>query len=173
MTDIAEQLTEAVQAMRARLDGKNEYEQIWLDQPEAGRLRETMNQGARTVQSLREQLAKAQRRIRQLESSNGALIVDRDRAQRAAGQQVGAMRELLVKHLGLDSDELDEQIREQAECGRHVWSIMDGECRRYDEFRCAMVSLAFELERAQGLTADQVAKLVKLINKANKKALNR
>jgi len=166
-------LVEAARELRELVDAQGGYTWVQMDVSKAKRLRDLLHRADKAFESADAEADRQSRRIGTLESSNGALMVDRDRANSRAAEQVAAARELLVKHLGLDSPELDMRMREQAEYDRRTLALLDRENRAYDEFRTTIVSLMFELREVDVLDGERLAKVRSIVDRANKRALGR
>lgn len=163
---------QAARELRELIDADN-YPQLTISKDKVKRLRDLLHRIDRDFETADGEIDRQSRRIGTLESSNGALMVDRDRVNSRAAEQVAAARELLVKHLGLDSTELDQRMREQAEYDRRTLALLDRERTAYDQFRTTVVQAMFEVREFDVLDGNALAQLRKLVDRANKRALGR
>lgn len=170
MSHTESDLIEAARELIELIDADT-YPQMSLDKARVKRLRDLLHSAAKTVAGMADKAREREGRISRLESANGHLMVDRDRANSKAAEQVAAARELLVRHLGIDSPELDMRMREQVEHNRRSWALLDSERSRYDEFRTTMISLMHELVGRKSLDSEQLAQVRKIVDRANKKTL--
>jgi hypothetical protein len=165
-------LVDAARELRELIDADT-YPQTSVDKRRLGRVRDLLHRAEKTIEQAEGSMDTQARRIGQLESSNGSLMVDRDRTSRRAATEIAAARELVVRHLGIDSPELDMRLREQAEFDRRTLALFDTERTRYDEFRTTVISLMHEIEGRETLDGEQLAKVRSIITKANKRAMGR
>lgn len=194
ITRIVDRLGETVDKMRATLAEhgfggatspyRADFAHISMSVPEYARLRDQLAEARRTIEQDAEREANLERRISELSSSNGALMVDRDRGIREAGQRADGARlvaadlysALLERghFLGVD---LDTLIEDGARYYYATLAHYERESERLDAFRCSMVGLIQQCQtqaaNGKGLTPEQVGKLGRAIHRANNKALGR
>lgn len=172
MSHTESDLIQAARELRELIEADT-YPQTSVDKGRLARLRDLLHSAAGVIKSMAEQAREREARIGRLESSNGSLMVDRDRTNSRAATEVAAARELVVKHLGIDGDELDKRLREQAEYDRRTLAHLDAERTALDTFRTTVVQAMFEVGNCITLDAEQLAALRKVIDRANKRALGR
>jgi hypothetical protein len=193
LTRMIDKYGETIAALRAKLahalpDHANayraEYVTVSVPAPDVARAADQLAEAARNIQQGIERERKQSERITRLESSTGALMVDRDRgirqaetrtagARLVAADALAALREAGIEP-GADLDTL------AADAVRHYDTTLDrldAEVRRLDEFRCSIVGLIQQCQdqsrAGKGLTAEQVSKLGRRIERANQKACGR
>jgi hypothetical protein len=170
MSHTESDLIEAARGLRELIDADT-FPQVTIEKRRAGRLRDLLHQAANTIASMTEVTRQRDGRISRLESANGALMVDRDDTRTRAAIDVAAARDLVVRHLGIDSPELDKRLREQAEYSRRVLTLVDSERTAYDQFRMTVVGLMQEIGDRESLDGEQLAKVRGVISRANKRAM--
>lgn len=165
----------AAHHLREKIDADGGANAVTVHLParQARGLRDLANMTAVALDSADDEIRKRDERIRRLESSNGHLMVDRDRTQSRAAGEIAAARELVVKHLGIESPELDMRLREQAEFDRRTLAVLDRDRVAYDTFRVTIISLMHELSRLDVLDGKRLTEVRKIVERANKKALGR
>jgi AcrR family transcriptional regulator len=184
---------ETIATMRATVAAKTpegasayraDYVHVTMPLPEYARLASTLADAVRIIESDAQREEKLTDRVTRLESSTGALMVDRDRgirqaetrtagARLVAADALAALREAGIEP-GADLDTL------AADAVRHyddTLARLDRDNRRLEEFRCSIVGLIQQCQdqasAGRGLTPDQVGKLGRGINRANNKAMGR
>jgi|1185.fasta_scaffold00446_10 hypothetical protein len=172
MSHTESDLIEAARELRELVDA-DAYPQLTLDKQRVRRLRDLLHTAAGVVASMAERAREREGRISRLESSNGHLMVEADRARSKAAEGQAAARELLIQHVGLDAPEVDRQMREQAEYSRRTFEVLDRERTAYDQFRVSVVMAMHELRDVEQLSAEQWAALRKIVARQNKRALGR
>jgi hypothetical protein len=142
-----------------------------------GRLQRELDQAAERKRTLSE-------RITRLESSTGALMVDRDRGirqaeDRAAGARLVAADALAaLRDAGIEPGaDLDTLIGDAVRHYDATLARLDSEVQRLDDFRRKVVGLIQQCQdqasAGKGLTAEGVGKLGRAIERANNKACGR
>lgn len=173
MSHTESDLVRAARELRERIGDKQAGESVALDARDAQALRDLLHAAAKVIAGMADRAKEREARISRLESSTGHLMVDRDRTQQQAAIEVAAARELVVKHLGIESPELDMRLREQAEFDQRSLTLLDRERMAYDEFRATVVTLMHEIGDRESLDAETLTKLKSLIDRANKRAMGR
>jgi hypothetical protein len=144
------------------------------------RVRDALHTAARTLDQQQECITKLERRVNDLESSNGALMVDRTRGIDEAGTRAEYAWEVAERALeaaGIDSGELADLVAEHTRYDRQIGRLMGEQRERLEAFRIAMIGVLRALEddtvRTDGLTPIQVGKVRRAIERANSKACGR
>lgn len=151
---------------------------------DVARAADRLTEAVRMIEQGAERERKLQDRVTQLESSTGALMVDRDRGIREAGARaegawrvaadsLAALREHGIEP-GADLDTLaTDAVRHYDE----TLYRLDAEVQRLDDFRCSIVGLIQQCQthaaNGKGLTPELVGKLGRQIKRANDKACGR
>ncbi len=193
LTRMADKLGETVAALRAKVAAvvpegtsayRADYIHVSVPAPDLARAADQLAEARRTIEQGIEREQKLRDRISRLESSNGHLMVDRDRGIRAAGERADGARLVALdmvnalREHGIDPGaDIETLITDAA---RHYYDTMghyERENQRLDAFRCAMVGLIQQCQtqaaNGKGLTPELVGKLGRQINRANNKALGR
>jgi hypothetical protein len=165
-------LVAAARKLRGLIGEKREGEQVHMDAREAARLRDLLHRAVQAFESCEATEATLSRRVGQLESSNGNLMLDRDRWQQRAAEADGTARQLLIDALGIDAPEVDRRMREQAEYDARSWSHMDAERVAYDQFRTTVVQIMHEAGDGP-ISPERWGEVRKAVARANKRALGR
>lgn len=143
---------------------------------ELNKIRDALSGAARVLGQQREGTDKLERRVNDLASGNGALMVDRDRGIAEAGQRATyawEVAEAALAAAGIDTGELADLVAEHTRYGHHVDALIGAERERLEAFRIAMCGVLHALDGRDGLTAAQVGMLRRAIDRANSKACGR
>lgn len=190
---VVDRFNETIAAMRAKIAAvvpsgvspyRADYIHLSVPAPEYARLADQLAEATRVIHSVAEREAKLERRASDLSSSNGALMVDRDRGIREAGRRADGARKVAhdsveaLRAAGIEPGaDLDTLIEDAARYDDMVFTLLDRERIRLDEFRCTMVGLIQQCQdhasAGKGLTPEQVGKLGRAIHRANNKACGR
>lgn len=190
---IVDKITDTVAAMRTTLsanvpDGTSAYRadfvQISVPAPEYVRLADQLVDARRVIEQDAEREAKLRDRISRLESSNGALMVDRQRGIDAAhlvaegARQVAKDSLATLREHGIEPGADLATLIEDANRWRHQHEkFLADERDRLEAFRCSIVGLIQQCQtqaaNGKGLTPGQVSKLGQAIERANNKAYGR
>lgn len=171
------------QGLEGGLAYKTEYG-LSVPACDLARIADQLTEAVRTIEQGAERERKLQDRVTRLESSNGALMVDRDRGIRAAGERADGARLVALdmvnalREHGIDPGaDIETLITDAA---RHYYDTMghyERENQRLDAFRCSVVGLIQQCQthaaNGKGLTPELVGKLGRQIDRANNKALGR
>jgi len=152
------------------------FSQTRIDLRELNRIRNALTSAACTLSQQETRAADREGRISRLESSNGALMVDRDRGIAEAGQRATyawEVAEAALAAAGLDTGELADLVAEHTRYGHYVDSLIDGERERLEAFRITLCGVFQALDGRDGLTAAQVGTLRRAIGRANNNACGR
>lgn len=190
---VIDKTNETIATMRAKIavvvpsgvsPYRADYISLSVPAPDYARIADQLAEATRVIHANAEREERQQRRITHLESATGALMVDRDRgiqqaetrtagARLVAADALAALREAGIEP-GADLDTL------AADAVRHYDTTLDrlgAENRRLEEFRCTIVGLIQQCQdlarEGKGLTAEQVGKLGRGIERANRKACGR
>lgn len=142
------------------------------------RMWDLLTSTSRRVGQLEATADKQQRRIGQLESSNGALMVDRDRGIRAATERAAAAEHLAAEMAAKAGVELaDDAIARRVADDNEQTYRLENEIQRAGDLRQTVVGFAFQLEekakKGQGLTPDELMRVARALKRANGKAMGR
>jgi hypothetical protein len=193
LTRMTDKYAETIAALRAKLahalpDHANayraEYVTVSVPAPDVARAADQLAEATRMIQQGIERERKLSERVTRLESSTGSLMVDRDRGIRDAQRLADGARmvaadcyAVLVEHDLTVGAELETLIEDAV---RHYYATLDHlgrENQRLDEFRCSIVGLIRQCQdqasAGRGLTPEQVGKLGRRIERANRKATGR
>lgn len=171
------------QGLEGGLAYKTEYG-VSVPACDVARAADRLTEAVRMIEQGAERERKLQDRVTRLESSTGALMVDRDRGIREAGARAeGAWRVATdslaaLREAGIEPGaELATLVEDATRYGDQIFSQLDRERIRLDEFRCAMVGLIEQCQthaaNGKGLTPELVGKLGQRIHRANNKACGR
>lgn len=186
-----DKLGETVKNMRATLAEhglggaispyRADHIRISVPAPEYTRLMDQLAQARTTIDQDAKRERDLRERITRLESANGALMVDRDRNIAEAGRSADGARlvaadlytALLERGWHADAD-LDTLIEDGARHYYDTLAKLDADRDQLDAFRLKMVGLIQQCQNqaraGKGLTAEQVGKLGRAIERANRKA---
>ena len=156
--------------------GASDFHQTQLTVRELNRVRDALHAAARALGQQRERITTLEGRVSRLESSNGALMVDRTRGIDEAGtraQYAWEVAERALEVAGIDTGELAGRVADHARYGHHVDKMIGEERERLEAFRITMVGALHSLDGRDGLTAVQVGGLRGAIERANNKACGR
>lgn len=157
---------------------------ITVSAPEYARLADQLAEARRMIEQGAEREAKLERRVSDLSSSNGALMVDRDRGINAASLkaegawQVAEDALAALRDAGIEPGADLATLVEDANRWRHQHEqFLAAERDRLEAFRCTMVGLIHQCraqsQAGKGLTPELVGKLGRSIDRANNKACGR
>lgn len=193
ITRVVDKISETVTAMRAKVsahtpEGASAYraDYIHLSVPlsEYARLADQLAEARRIIEDDAERKEKLQRRITHLESSNGALMVDRQRGIDAAEKRARGAWQVaedtltaLRAHDIAPGADLAALVEDANRYRHHYDKLMADERDRLDAFRRKIVGLIQACQdraiAGRGLTPAEVGKLGRDIDRANDKARGR
>jgi septal ring factor EnvC (AmiA/AmiB activator) len=193
LTRMIDKYAETISALRAHLGRhvpehvsayRADYSRVDVPASELARAADQLAEARRTIEQGMEREAKLHDRISRLESRTGALMVDRDRGVREAGQRAeGAWRVAAdslaaLRDAGIEPDgDLATLVADATRYGDHVFGLLDRERERLDAFRRSIVGLIQQCQThsadGKGLSPEQVGKLGQSIDRANDKACGR
>lgn len=193
ITRVVDQLAVTVAELRSALsrqglDGgqayRADYANITVSAPQFARVIDQLAAAGRTIERGAERERKLQDRVTRLESSNGALMVDRQRGIDDAGRraegawQVATDSLTALRDAGIEPGaELATLVEDASRWRNQHDQFMGAEHDRLEAFRCKIVGLIEGCQRRtardQGLTPVEVGKLGRDIDRANHKALGR
>lgn len=187
---IAEQLDDAESRLRGLLTEEGisraeayraDFQHLSIPAPEVARIADRLADARRQLSQASERERVLRARITRLESSTGALMVDRTRGIDEANRRAEGARQVasdciaVLREHGIDPGaELATLVEDATQYGNHVFGLLDRERLRLDEFRCTMVQLIQQCQdrsrAGNGLTPGQVGILGRAIDRANSKA---
>lgn len=135
-----------------------------------------LNNASRSLAQLLEINSKLKRRADQLASSNGALMIDRDRGIQAAHDRMrGALlwaAETAEAH-GVPEEQWPEDARFRLEQERDTWFRIEAERDRLEHLRTGVVCALIQAcqNSPEGFSADQVKRLRSTLERENRKAM--